>query len=633
MINKSIAYRLSIFISIAVISVFIAFILIAYLYNQRLLKDNIEHRAIGISTEITMDVEKLVISTREISSNISDQVLYYGQHNNIDIFIKGILNRYPGINAIHININNIISDQIYHNYLGYRENDSIFVKKQNTATYHCEKEAVISERIIRNKTYGWSDPYRCPKNNDIVVSYYSPIKIVRNNEEIIVGEVICELSLLKLNDIINSVKIDKRGFAFLISKNGDFITHPNEDWILNHNIFTISDKIYDRKKIDVKQKIDSQISGITIAHPEWFEYEKSWVYYSPIKENGWSLILTIPYSDLFEPLYRMLLKMLFFSVLGILAIFITVTFITNKLIEPLSTVTSQLKKFSNLSGEAAKTQNEIKVVSESLNSLQAWYEKYKDTQNQEKKSSSRYMQDLVQASEIQQSLIKNKYPAFPGRNDIDLFVMYKPASVVSGDLFDYFFIDDDHIVLTIGDVSGKGFPAAFFMSMAQTIIKNCSTTTLAKNIVSKVNKDLYTNNQHQFFLTLFLGVLNIQTGTLNYCNAAHTSTLVLKENGKITELGQSHGLPLGLYPDKEYSDSNIKIEKGDTLILYSDGITEIQDSNKIIFGVERFKENVAQLLNKSPKDMVSRIEKSLEIFKGEAKQSDDISLLIFRYNP
>jgi sigma-B regulation protein RsbU (phosphoserine phosphatase) len=327
--------------------------------------------------------------------------------------------------------------------------------------------------------------------------------------------------------------------------------------------------------------------------------------------------------------------MLFFSVLGILIIYFVITFITNKLVEPLSTVTTQLKEFSNLSGNeiSGETMNEVKLVSESLGYLQTWYEKYKINQSQEKKRSSRQMQDLMQASEIQRSLIKTEFPALPKKKEIDLFAIYKPANIVSGDLFDYFLLDDENLVFTMGDVSGKGIPAAIFMSVSQTIIKSSATVKTAKNIVNKANKELFTNNFHQFFLTLFLGVLNLKTGILNYCNAAHTSTILLKNNGETEELGQSHGLPLGLYPDKEYSDSKIKIEKGDTLILFTDGITELQDHQQNMFGIERFKETVRKCSHYPLPEMADKIQQSLEEFRGEVKQIDDISLLILRYEP
>ena len=628
---------MSIYISIAVITVFVAFIIVTYLFNRNQSKQNIENKAIGLSSNIIMSVEKYVVSTKEISSNISEQILYFGHNNDAELLISAMMNKYHFLNTIRVDINPDIKNLIFHDFLGSRINDSILIEKSNQPIYHCKIERQMVDQVTSLKQPDWTEPFKCSNDQNLVVSYYSPINWLGDDgKNHLIGDVVCELSLLELSDSINSIKLGNDGYAFLISKKGEYITHPQENWILNRNIHNLSDKIYGKKKVDVKNILQEQKSGSTIAYSEVFNYKKTWLYYTPIKENGWFLILIVPYNELFEPLYINLLRMLFISVLGILIIYFIITYITNKLVEPLSVVTSQLRKFSNLSGAedfASESKNEVKVVSESLNYMKSWYEKYKAEQKTELRKNHRQTQDLMQASEIQQSLIKTTFPAFPNRNDIDLYALYKPARIVSGDLFDYFFIDDENLVFTIGDVSGKGVPAAIFMSVAQTIIKSNATFKKAKNIVNKANLDLYTNNQHQFFLTLFLGVLNLKTGVLHYCNAAHTPTFILKSNGNIAELDHSHGLPLGLYPDKEYSDSKIEIENGDSIILYTDGVTEIQDENNFLFGEERFKENVSHLAGQSPEEIVKRIEKSLNVFKGNVAQSDDISLLVLKYFP
>jgi sigma-B regulation protein RsbU (phosphoserine phosphatase) len=635
MINKSISYRLSVFISLAVILVFVAFIIITYFFNQRVLRENIEHKAISESSKIIMQVEELVVSTKEITSNISEQILYYGFHDDAEMFIRSVVGKYPFINAIHINIDSMIPNQNYHNFVCVRENDSLSFLQLNEPFYHCSIEKEMVQKVIRENKPGWTEPFRCPKTDVVVVSYISPIITKeKNGTSKRIGEVICELSLLQLNDAINAIKIDesKKGYAFLVSKNGDYITHPREDWILNRNLYQLPDNVYDKTKLDVNQIISQQLTGITVAFSEMFDSEKSWVYYTSVRETGWLLIFVLPYNEMFQPLYRVLMQMLFFSVLGILAIYFIITFITGKLVEPLSTVTTQLKKFSNLSGETTiNTLNEVKLISESLDYLKNWYDNYRVSQHQEKKKSLRQMQDLEQASEIQQSLIKTNFSAFTKSTGIDLYAIYKPAGVVSGDLFDYFFIDGENVVFTIGDVSGKGVPAAIFMSIAQTIIKSSTAVRRAKNIVKKASSELFTNNQHQFFLTLFVGVLNIKNGVLNYCNAAHTSTIILKENRQINQLNHTHGLPLGLYPDKDYSDKKIQVEKGDMLILYTDGITELLNEKKEQLGLDRFIKFVVETKSVSPKNLVLELEGKIKNFRGEAKQNDDITLFVIKY--
>jgi sigma-B regulation protein RsbU (phosphoserine phosphatase) len=266
-----------------------------------------------------------------------------------------------------------------------------------------------------------------------------------------------------------------------------------------------------------------------------------------------------------------------------------------------------------------------------LDYLRSWYEKFETKQQHEEKLSTQREQDLLEASEIQMSLINNDFTAFENRNDIDLYAVYKPARIVSGDLFDFFFIDNDNLFFTIGDVSGKGISAAFFMSVAQTVLKSNSRLKSPGKIVSSANNELYTVNHHQFFLTLFCAVLNIKTGVLKYCNAAHTSTLILNLNGDITELEQSHGMPLGLYSNKEYSESSVKLNPGDSIILYSDGVTELLDANIQHFGTERFYQTLGPLSTLKPKILIEEIEKTLDLFKGKMKPVDDITIMVLQF--
>jgi sigma-B regulation protein RsbU (phosphoserine phosphatase) len=384
--------------------------------------------------------------------------------------------------------------------------------------------------------------------------------------------------------------------------------------------------------LNVSKILNSGLSGTTIAYPEYLNSKKSWVYYTPIKETGWTLMFVIPYNDLFVPLYLLVLRMLFFSVLGILIIFFIVTYISNKLILPLSNVTTQLKKFSSFSGEyKLNTRNEIDLVSESLDFLKSWYEKFEIEHRQEELLNLQRTADLNEASEIQMSLINTDFSIFSNRSDIDIFTIYKPARIVSGDLFDFILLDNDNLFFTIGDVSGKGLSAAFFMSVAQTLLKKNSKLKVTTKIVETTNDELFTVNQHQFFLTLFCGVLNLKTGVLKYCNSAHTPALILNVRGELTELEPSHGLPLGLYPNRAYNESSIKLKPGDSIVLYSDGVTEQQNNTNEYFGNERFYDVLTTSANLSPKILVEEISETLDLFKGEMKQTDDITIMVLEY--
>ncbi len=634
MLNKSIAYQLSVYISLAVIGVFIAFIGIFFFFNQTLIKDSVKNKAMSQSTEVLASVKRYVVTTSEVAGNVADQVIFYGRQDHADLFIQSLIDKYSFINAIFVNIDSTVTDLSYWNYFTYKDGDSTIIRRGKNTFSSCANEQEQFEKLIARQAIGWSDPYRCNRNNIVVAAYCAPIMIKTASGQVErVGEIICELSLNELNRQVNSLKIGNGGFAFLMSNDGVYITHPVSEWILNKRIYDSNKKVLKEDLTATTDRVLSDLKpGTLIAYPELFNFEKALVYYVPIEQNGWVLVSALPYKELFEPLYLPVLQMLFFSVLGILVIYLTVTYIINRQIKPLSLVTKQLKRFSNLTGPYKDIpENEVIQVAESLNYMKSWYEQYLQTQSDEQKKKLQRQEDMIQASEIQQSFIKTVDPAFPERTDIDLYATYQPARGVSGDLFDYFFLDEEHLVLTMGDVSGKGVPAAFFMSVAQTIIKTNALEPKADLIVKRANKELCTTNQHQFFLTLFLGVLNVKTGILQYCNAAHTPAYILSNSGKIKELAQSHGLPLGLYPDKSYNSAKIQLEKGDTLVLYTDGVTEMLNENNFQYSNKQLIENLKSLAGQSPKEMVERLDKSFKMYMGHAQQSDDITLLIFQY--
>jgi sigma-B regulation protein RsbU (phosphoserine phosphatase) len=169
------------------------------------------------------------------------------------------------------------------------------------------------------------------------------------------------------------------------------------------------------------------------------------------------------------------------------------------------------------------------------------------------------------------------------------------------------------------------------MSVAQTLIKSNSRLKSPGKIVSGTNNELFTVNQHQFFLTLFAGVLNLKTGILKYCNAAHTPALILNSKGEVVELNDSHGIPLGLYPNRVYTEASVKLEPGNSLVLYSDGVTELQNENNQHFGIQRFFQFLSSLSAFKPKVLIEKIEKNLDLFQGNAKQADDITILVLQF--
>src|SRR5436305_11037782 len=243
-------------------------------------------------------------------------------------------------------------------------------------------------------------------------------------------------------------------------------------------------------------------------------------------------------------------------------------------------------------------------------------------------------QSLQLAREIQMGLIPKDFPAFPQISRIDIFGAIDPAQEVGGDLYDFFLLDGNRICFIIGDVSDKGIPAALFMAMVRTAFRMAA---LASNdsiamIIRRLNDFLCESNHSQMFVTVFAGILDLRDGGIEYADGGHEPPYIVKSKGGAAMIEKVGGLALGFIPDYEFHAGTIQLESGDSLVLYTDGITEAMDVEHHLFGAER----IQTLLDRSAPGITAQaLSKALlggvAAFVGGAHQSDDITLLVLKY--
>ena len=254
-------------------------------------------------------------------------------------------------------------------------------------------------------------------------------------------------------------------------------------------------------------------------------------------------------------------------------------------------------------------------------------------QRDEEKNVERLSTELELAKNIQNNMLPSIYPAFPERKEFDVYARTEPAKELGGDFFDFQMIDREHLALIIADVAGKGIPAAMFMMASKIIIAN-----LAKNrshdparILKAVNKQIGANNQSDMFVTLWLGILDLSTGLLSAANAGHEYPCLKHKEQPFRLLKDPHGLVLGVMDKTEYRSYDIQLVPGDTLFLYTDGVTEAVNAEMTEFGTER----MVEALNRNPEatvaQLVDHVRDSITSFAGDAPQADDITMMALRY--
>lgn len=240
--------------------------------------------------------------------------------------------------------------------------------------------------------------------------------------------------------------------------------------------------------------------------------------------------------------------------------------------------------------------------------------------------------DLAIASEIQQAILPRVFPPFPEIADkLDIAASMTPAKDVGGDFYDLFRIDDERIGFVIADVSGKGIPAAIFMAVSRTLIRATGVRGGSPaECIAYSNKLLAAESVDCMFVTVFYGIININTGEINYCNAGHNPPYVLKHDGKVEPLPTMGDCMVGAIDGLPYHEATLQLEKGDALVMYTDGVTEAMNIDYQQFGEERLKETLEDVAMHNCQEMVDAIKSDVAAFAGEAEQSDDITVLTLK---
>lgn len=238
--------------------------------------------------------------------------------------------------------------------------------------------------------------------------------------------------------------------------------------------------------------------------------------------------------------------------------------------------------------------------------------------------------ELNVATQIQADMLPRIFPAFPEHFEFDIFATMDPAKEVGGDFYDFFLVDDDHLVMVMADVSGKGVPAALFMVIARTLIKNCAQTNSSpKDILEKVNKQLCENNDVEMFVTVWLGIIQLSTGVLKAANAGHEYPVLKKADGEFELIKDKHGFVLAGMEMSKYKEYELILGKKDVLYLYTDGVPEATSADKELYGTERMLKVLNNNKEASMEELLSEVRKDIDLFVGDAPQFDDITMLAF----
>lgn len=293
---------------------------------------------------------------------------------------------------------------------------------------------------------------------------------------------------------------------------------------------------------------------------------------------------------------------------------------------------AQRKRMAEACGAYAKDSTEVGGLARSYISMVQDLEKYVASLQRVMAEKERINAELSLASDIQAHMLPSIFPPFPEHDEFDLYAIMRPAKQVGGDFYDFFMIGEDRLAVTVADVSGKGVPAALFMVITKVLIKNYTQMKLEPaEVFTTVNRLLCDGNDADLFVTAWMGVLDLSTGTLTYVNAGHNPPLIKREGGGFEYLRERSGFVLGGLDCTHYRQNTLTVTPGDRLFLYTDGVTETTDPRQQLYGEARLQDFLNRHTSYTATEMLRSLQNELQEFAGTAPQFDDITMLLLDF--
>ena len=433
--------------------------------------------------------------------------------------------------------------------------------------------------------------------------------------------------------------------TFIINKDGTYIAHPENERVIKENFFKLAgetpDSIDDQigHKMVARKKGFYSKNGLQPAPTKFFDMDNipAYVFYEPVDHTDWSIALAVPSFMIYIISIGTGVILLLLIALALLVTRIVGRIVVKRATRPLNQLADSANEVAkgNFSAPLPKIKHndEIRLLRDSFEGMQHSLSEYVEELKDTTASKAAIENELKVAHDIQMSMLPKTFPPYPERDDIDIYGTLTPAKDVGGDLFD-FYIRDDKLFFCIGDVSGKGVPASLVMAMTRSLLRNISAHTAEPHrIAYTLNQALADGNENSMFVTAFIGVLELGTGLLRYCNAGHNPPLLIGR--EVSLVPCQPNVPLGLMADLDFVPQEIQFEHQMTIFLFTDGLNEAEDDMQVQFGDDRILHQAEALLangKNQPAEIVNQMAEAVHAFVDGAQQSDDLTMLAIKYN-
>ena len=538
-----------------------------------------------------------------------------------------------------------------------RDDHGTSVEQIGSAKHDYFKSQWFQKGLLADKTNGcWSDAYYDDSGAHALLTTFSlPIHDKSGKVIAVLG---ADVSLSEMQQHLKEVDdwnlannwlnkegdpdfikrfLTNPGYSFILQSDGTYLVHPDTKRLMKGNFYkesVLTADSLDNKLADALQKGlrgylgQNEDEDITLT----IDGQEAYVFYGPVHHTGWSTVIVSPAIGIRIVGYIVGGMVVLVMLIGMIIALIVCHIVVRRATKPLK----QLAHAAMETGDghfdielpSIKMHDEIRLLRDSFENMQHSLAKYIEQLKDTTASKAAMDSELRIANHIQMAMLPKVYPPYPERKDIDIFGMLTPAKAVGGDLFD-FYLRDDKLFFCIGDVSGKGVPASLLMAVSRSLFRNISSyESSPEKIVSALNDAICENNDSSMFVTMFIGVLDLKSGHLRYCNAGHDAPMLIGRG--VGTLPCIPNLPVGVIPDMKFVLQEDEIDRNTTIFLYTDGLNEAEDNTHAQFGMERIKALAESLLlqkQHQPERLINAMTDAVRQFVGDAERSDDLTML------
>lgn len=573
---KTFTSRLNFYILSLTVFIFFCLGIVFYIYISKKETENAYRITTSLVEYISLNFNLELQLIQEAVEKTSFKVFEHRKHPDMMMpVIKDMVARTDTIygGGVAYEPYNLSSEDEFLMEYAYWDDDTVFVSKHMKEGDLDYLDKSWFADAISAREGRWSEPYVNELDQQTVMISYSLSVIDEDGKAFAV--VLAELALKDLTKDLERLNPYDNNYSFIIAKDGTYLSHPKQDYILNETIFSVSDSKKDQVIENLGRKILTERKGTEIVRIDGRKYLVS---YSEIRTLDCVVCCMTPYASILEDFGRLTLYVLLILCVGLLCLTGCMHIIVSRESQPVDIMA----------------------------------------------------QDLAVAHKIQEKMLPDVSEINNIVDRVDLYAYLRPARDVGGDMYD-FFVDNEKLFFAIGDVSGKGVPSALIMSVTKSFFRSCSKgKEKAEDVVRNMNSSIMENDISDMFITLFVGILDLKKYELSYCNAGHEMPLIFTQRKTPVFLNEARNFPIGIMKDCDYSGGVISFRPKDKIVIYTDGVTEAENGRGEYLGTDAVIETLVMTGETSAHNTVESLLSLIDGHSGGKGQSDDITMMCIK---